>query len=78
MLKFIWKSEGTRIDKEILKNDMGAGLSLTDTKLHIKVLIAKTMGYSRGSGIEQRAQNRPVQFDYIKIKPKTSVQQKTP
>lgn len=76
MFKFIWKSEGTRIDKEILKNNMRTGLSLPDTKKFKKVIMIKTVRY-QASGTEERAQNRLRQFDYLKIKTKTSVQQKT-
>lgn len=42
VFKFTGKSEETRIDKENLKNDMGAGLSLPETKTYVKVTTAKT------------------------------------
>lgn len=45
IFKFTWKSERKRTDKEILKNAVGAGLSLPETNTHIEVIIVKTIGY---------------------------------
>lgn len=77
VFKFTGKSEGTRTDRENLKNDMGAGLSLSDTKTYGQVITAKTRG-CEADGLEWKAPNRPVLCDYIKIKTETSTQQKAP
>lgn len=65
-LKFLWKSDvkiymGEWRNKNRLGNSedyLGAGLSLTDTKTYIQVIMVKTIGYYK-SQLKQQQQQLP-------------------